>query len=89
MQTHDFVRIYLTAKITTTAMCYGLPYLNDALNKNGLWGTTANCERRCLRETIDISTSSTRMRPPVIELRRNKAFKMLDFPAPVLPMTPT
>ena len=70
-------------------MIINLVYLNDPSNKNGLWGTTAKWERRSLREISAILIPSTKIQPPLIGFKRNRAFKMLDFPAPVLPMTPT
>lgn len=64
-------------------------YLKEPSNKNGLCGTTAKQLRRCLTETSEISSPSTKIRPPEIGLKRNSAFSTLDLPAPVLPTIPT
>lgn len=64
-------------------------YLNDPSKRKELWGTTANLDRRSLTGIPTISIPSKRICPPQIGLRRNKTFKMLDFPAPVLPTIPT
>lgn len=73
----------------TKRLLYSSGYLNDPSNKNGLWGTTAIRERRSLTGTPAMFIPSTIIRPPQIGLRRNTAFRMLDFPAPVLPTIPT
>lgn len=64
-------------------------YLTDPSNKNGLWGTTEKCVRSSLTGTSAMFIPSTKIYPVHIGVRRKRAFKTLDFPAPVLPMIPT
>lgn len=63
-------------------------YLNDPSKRNGVCGTTEKRVRRSLNEVLAIFIPSTKMQPPESGLRRNNTFKMLDFPAPVLPTIP-
>lgn len=65
-----------------------LDYLNDPSNRNGLWGTTAKCERSSLTGISLMFTPSMRMEPVHIGVSRKRAFNKLDFPAPVLPIIP-
>jgi len=64
-------------------------HLSDPWNRKGLWGTTARQERSSLIGRWLMFFPSTNISPLQTGVSRKSAFKIEDFPAPVLPITPT
>ena len=58
-------------------------------NRNGVWGIIDTSERRRWSSTFEISDPSKYIFPYERGLMRNRAWRIDDFPAPVLPTRPT
>lgn len=64
-------------------------YLTVPSKRKGLWGMTERRDRRSCSRSFEMSTPSTRIRPALSSVRRKRATRMLDLPAPVRPAMPT
>mmetsp|Transcript_23734 Transcript_23734/g.73058 ORF Transcript_23734/g.73058 Transcript_23734/m.73058 type:complete len:242 (-) Transcript_23734:1814-2539(-) len=53
------------------------------------WGMRQSRRRSIVRPNVEVSTPSTRTRPPQTSTKRNRAMNNDDLPAPVRPTTPT
>lgn len=53
------------------------------------WGIIVNLDLKSLSPSVAMSMPSIQMLPPAASMIRNKESAIDDFPAPVLPTTPT